>query len=33
MATISPAEMTDRVGTETISDWVEVTQAMIDQFA
>ncbi len=33
MATISPAEMTDRVGTETISDWVEVTQAMVDQFA
>ncbi len=33
MATISPAEMTDRVGTETVSDWVEISQAMIDQFA
>lgn len=33
MATISTAEMTDRIGTETLSDWVEVTQAMIDQFA
>ncbi|WP_380788713.1 MaoC family dehydratase [Sphingomonas sp. R86521] len=25
--------MTDRIGTETLSDWVEVTQVMIDQFA
>ena len=33
MSTISTAEMQDRVGTETLSDWVEVTQAMIDTFA
>ncbi|RSV44498.1 MaoC family dehydratase [Sphingomonas sp. ABOLD] len=25
--------MAERVGTEHVSDWVEVTQAMIDQFA
>jgi acyl dehydratase len=33
VATITPAEMKDRVGTVTVSDWVEVTQAMIDTFA
>jgi len=33
VATISTAEMVDRIGTETVSDWVEVTQAMIDRFA
>ncbi|WP_169742563.1 MULTISPECIES: MaoC family dehydratase [Sphingomonas] len=25
--------MRDRIGTETVSDWVEVSQAMIDRFA
>ncbi|WP_445194028.1 MaoC family dehydratase [Sphingomonas sp. Tas61C01] len=25
--------MKERIGTETVSDWVEVTQAMIDKFA
>ena len=33
MATLTPDEMQARVGTETVSDWVEVTQAMIDRFA
>ncbi len=33
MSTISTAEMQNRIGTETLSDWVEVTQAMIDTFA
>ena len=33
MATISVDEMKNRIGTETVSDWVEVTQAMIDKFA
>ena len=33
MSTISTAEMQKRIGTETLSDWVEVTQAMIDKFA
>ena len=33
MATITTAEMQARIGTETVSDWVEVTQAMIDKFA
>lgn len=33
MATISVEEMAASVGTERVSDWVEVTQAMIDQFA
>jgi acyl dehydratase len=33
MATLTPAEMTARIGTETVSDWIEVTQAMIDTFA
>ncbi len=32
-ATVTPQEMAERVGTEHVSDWVEVTQAMIDQFA
>lgn len=33
VATFSPEEMKARVGTETVSDWVEVTQEMIDKFA
>ncbi len=33
MATITTADMAGRIGTETVSDWVEVTQAMIDRFA
>ena len=33
MATITIDEMKGRIGTETVSDWVEVTQTMIDQFA
>ncbi len=33
MSTISTAEMQNRIGTETLSDWVEVTQGMIDKFA
>ncbi len=33
MSTISTAEMQKRIGTETLSDWVEVTQDMIDKFA
>ena len=33
MATFTPEEMKNRVGTETVSDWVEVSQAMIDKFA
>ena len=31
--TLTPDEMKARVGAETVSDWVEVTQAMIDKFA
>lgn len=33
MTTISVDEMKARIGTETVSDWVEVSQAMIDKFA
>jgi acyl dehydratase len=33
MATITAQEMAGRIGTETVSDWVEVTQEMIDKFA
>lgn len=33
MTTITVDEMKARIGTETVSDWVEVTQTMIDQFA
>ena len=33
MTTITVAQMQERIGTESVSDWVEVTQAMIDQFA
>ena len=33
MATITIDGMKARIGTETVSDWVEVTQAMIDRFA
>ena len=31
--TVTIEEMTRRIGTQTVSDWVEVTQAMIDRFA
>ena len=33
MTTITVDEMKARIGTETVSDWVEVTQGMIDTFA
>ena len=33
MATVTVDEMKQSVGTERVSDWVEVTQAMIDKFA
>ena len=33
VTTITTAQMQERIGTESVSDWVEVTQAMIDQFA
>ena len=33
MATYTPDEMKARIGTETVSDWVKVTQKMIDKFA
>ena len=33
MTTITVDEMKNRVGTETVSDWVEVSQEMIDKFA
>ncbi|NYD90606.1 MaoC family dehydratase [Sphingomonas melonis] len=33
MTTISVQEMQGRIGSETVSDWVEVSQAMIDRFA
>ena len=33
MPTLTPDEMKAAIGTESVSDWVEVTQAMIDQFA
>lgn len=33
MDTISVQQMAESVGTERVSDWVEVTQGMIDQFA
>ena len=33
MPDLTPAEMQERIGTETVSDWVAVTQAMIDRFA
>ena len=33
MTTITVAEMADRIGIETVSDWVEVSQEMIDTFA
>ena len=33
VATISIQQMAESVGTERVSEWVEVTQAMIDQFA
>ena len=31
--TITPDEMKARIGEESVSDWVEVTQDMIDKFA
>lgn len=33
MATITVQQMVESIGSERVSDWVEVTQAMIDQFA
>ena len=33
MTTVTVDEIKDRIGTETVSDWVEVTQAMIDRLA
>jgi acyl dehydratase len=33
MATLTAEELRAQIGTETVSDWVEVTQAMIDRFA
>jgi len=33
VATITVEEMKGRIGTETVSDWVEVTQEMINTFA
>lgn len=33
MTTITAQEMAGRVGTDSVSDWVEVSQAMIDTFA
>ena len=33
MSTISVQDMAGRIGTETVSDWVEVSQEMIDTFA
>lgn len=33
MATITVQQMAESIGTERVSDWVEVTQVMIDQFA
>lgn len=33
MATITVQQMAESIGTERVSDWVEVTQEMIDQFA
>jgi acyl dehydratase len=33
MPTITVQEMAGRIGTETVSDWVEVSQEMIDKFA
>ena len=33
MPTLTVQEMAGRIGTESVSDWVEVTQDMIDKFA
>lgn len=33
MPTLTPDEMKARIGEESVSDWVEVTQGMIDRFA
>jgi acyl dehydratase len=33
VADLTPDDMRARVGTESVSDWIEVTQAMIDRFA
>ena len=33
MSTITVQDMAGRIGTETVSDWVAVTQEMIDKFA
>ena len=33
MPTFTPEEMSARIGTETVSEWITVDQAMIDKFA
>jgi acyl dehydratase len=33
LATITVQQMAESIGSERVSDWVEVTQTMIDQFA
>lgn len=33
VTTITVHEMAGRIGTETVSDWIEVSQEMIDKFA
>jgi acyl dehydratase len=33
VTTITVQEMAGRIGTETVSDWIEVSQEMIDKFA
>jgi len=33
MTTVTADEMTNRIGEEVVSDWVEVTQEMINKFA
>jgi acyl dehydratase len=33
VTTITIEDMANRIGTETVSDWIEVSQAMIDTFA
>ena len=33
MPSLTPDEMKARIGAESVSDWVEVSQAMIDRFA
>ncbi len=33
METITPQDMAGRIGQESVSDWIEVSQEMIDKFA